>query len=358
MHPPLTMHRYIATAILVAVAPFPPAIVGFSHPLASSSFFRHRIPFISSAARRDDVGAHAIDRHRQIESSPSSIPSRWGRKSSPYLAILTESDACSSMTRVEETVRAIDMATADGGVDLVVLRVVEYDGSADDGEYAILKWNLLGRLAEMKYSGGRVRDFVLVVNDDVEIVLEAWAHNVTVDGVHVKERNAHLIPSIRDKLERAASSRSSFGRGENEAIENIVIGTSCHSIESGARSYALHPRGPDYLFVGTCYPTESHPEKRTMDQLEGPDLPGIVKKELHDTYNYANRGIIADNSTTYSRSTPTMPPVVFAIGGIDERNCHEPVIKYGADGVAVIRTVMHAPDPGEVVRLMKRTMKD
>ena len=90
MHPPLTMHRYIATAILVAVAPFPPAIVGFSHPLASSSFFRHRIPFISSAARRDDVGAHAIDRHRQIESSPSSIPSRWGRKSSPYLAILTE----------------------------------------------------------------------------------------------------------------------------------------------------------------------------------------------------------------------------------------------------------------------------
>jgi len=55
---------------------------------------------------------------------------------------------------------------------------------------------------------------------------------------------------------------------------------------------------------------------------------------------------------------PTIPPIIFAIGGINEQNCHEPVVTYGADGVAVIRTVMQASDPGEVVLQMKAAMED
>ena len=40
---------------------------------------------------------------------------------------------------------------------------------------------------------------------------------------------------------------------------------------------------------------------------------------------------------------------------IDEKNCNEPV-KYGADGVATIRTVMQADDPREVVKQMNTAM--
>jgi hypothetical protein len=129
---------------------------------------------------------------------------------------------------------------------------------------------------------------------------------------------------------------------------------SCHSIKSGIGSYGLHPRGPDYLFFGTCYPTDSHPEKSTTDKLEGPTLPGNVRRELHDIYHDANRVVIVHDdddddddddpddddpddddpdeddhhSTTSSRiaTTRIFPPIVFAIGGIDETNCREPVI--------------------------------
>ncbi|KAL3808510.1 hypothetical protein ACHAXA_008331 [Cyclostephanos tholiformis] len=337
------MHRFIATVISVAVMPYPPAIVGFSHPHAASPL--PRIPPKSSPPRHDVDAYDAVDSHIDIE-SPST--SRWG-KSPPYLAILTEPDACASIERVDETFRAIELATAvDGDVDMVVLRV-ENDSEV---ECATRKWALLRRLAELKGAGGG--NFLLVVNDDVDIVLEALYRNVTVDGVHVKERNAHLIPSIRSKLEHAVA--RSFGGG-SDSTENVIIGTSCHSIDSAARSYRLSPRGPDYLFVGTCYPTRSHPEKRTVEQLEGPSLPGDVKRELYDIYNNTKREIDIGSAIS-SQSTPTLPPVIFAIGGIDERNCQEPVLNFDADGIAVIRTVMHAPDPGEVVRRLKKTMKN
>jgi thiamine monophosphate synthase len=339
----------------------------------------------SASSRRDDDdvdASHAIERHRAIESHRSM---RWNGKSPPYLAIITETDACSSTTRVDETIRAIELATADGMVDLVVLRVVEEDdGPGYGNEYAIRKWDLLTRLATLKEriddGGGRREDrkggkFALVVNDDVDIVLEALSRNVGVDGVHVKERNALSIPTIRDGLERAIASSSrlsssSVVKGGDAIIveRRIVVGTSCHSIESGIGSYGLHPRGPDYLFVGTCYPTDSHPEKSTADQLEGPTLPGNVRRELHDIYHNTNRDFTVNDDvddddhhlTTSSRiaTTRIFPPIVFAIGGIDETNCREPVIRYGADGIAVIRTVMQAPDPGEVVQHMKRTMKE
>ncbi len=48
---------------------------------------------------------------------------------------------------------------------------------------------------------------------------------------------------------------------------------------------------------------------------------------------------------------------ILAIGGIDERNCFEPVVKYGADGVATIRAVMKAEDPRAVVQSMIRVMQ-
>ena len=305
-------HRLI---VVITIISLPSSIVCFFCTYFDS-LSRPQIPL---ATKSHDIELDAIKSESSIV-----LFSRW--KNPPYIAVLTEPDACTSNVRVEETIHAIEQATADGGVNLVVLRVAD----DSEGKCALHKWKLLQSLAQLKSR----RTFHLVVNDDVDIVLKAMAQNISVDGVHVKERNVHLIPSIRSQLEHAVITSE----------KDIIIGTSCHSIESATTSYLLSPRGPDYLFVGTCYLTQSHPEKKTFDQLEGPVLPGKVKQKLYHIHNNTNHDRI--------------PPVIFAIGGIDEENCQEPVLRYGADGVAVIRTVMQASDSREIVRRMRRSMSN
>ena len=258
-------------------------------------------------------------------------PQPWSRDDAPLLALLTEPDACDSLQRVEETIHAIKLATRGGGVDLVVLRVTSDHGTSN----GTLKLALLRNLSNIRDANG----FKLVVNDDVDIVIDALSKGISVDGVHVKEHNAELIPSIRSKLEHIAT--CAFKQNENE----IIIGTSCHSEKSASRSYRLQPRGPDYLFVGTCFLTQSHPEKQHEAQLEGPALPGRIKRMLAGLHSKEGRG-----------ESSRCAPIIFAIGGIGESNCHEPVA-LGADGVATIRTVMQAPDPGEAVERIKCAMK-
>ena len=182
----------------------------------------------------------------------------------------------------------------------------------------------------------------MVVNDDVEIVLRALSEDIDVDGVHVKEHKAHLIPSIRSEFQQ-------FNK-------NIVIGTSCHSLLSATKSYQQSPLAPDYLFVGTCYLTQSHPEKQSVEQLEGPNFPGKIKQELYRIYNEMQNGPTCSSIDSLLMPEPKVPPIIFAIGGINEQNCQEPVVIYGADGVAVMRTVMQATDPGKVVLQMKSLM--
>ena len=266
----------------------------------------------------------------------------------PFLAVLTEPDACVSVERIDETVNAIERATIDGGVTLVVVRINnDGDGTSEN------KWNLLKRLSELKQQrlAEGNRDFLLVVNNDVELVLRAISNNIDVDGVHVKEYNAHLIPDIRQKLQDALEDTIASTRNEIKQQQGIIIGTSCHSIQSALDSYNLTPRGPDYLFVGTCYLTQSHPEKTSLDQLEGPTLPGSIREILYQSFNVDR----TDNGGSDLSRVCRKPPVIFAIGGIDEQNCNEPV-KYGADGVATIRTVMQADDPRGAVKLMNTAM--
>jgi len=277
--------------------------------------------------------------------------------SSPYLAVLTEQDACASIQRTKETLGVIEQATKDGGVNLVVVRVASGSGH----EFNHRKWMLLKSLAEMKQK----RRFTLVVNDDVDLVVKALSQHIPVDGVHVKEYKSHLIPSIRNTLKRAAA-RTPNG-DHRKSHENFIIGTSCHSLQSAQQSYLLSPLGPDYLFVGTCYPTLSHPEKQSLEQLEGPAFPGRVRQELRRMYQedsgaFANEKKQPQQTSTSSplpapqTSVLMQPPVIYAIGGIDERNCQEPVTRFGAEGVAVIRTVMQAANPRETVRQIKVAM--
>jgi len=85
--------------------------------------------------------------------------------------------------------------------------------------------------------------------------------------------------------------------------------------------------------------TQSHPEKNA-DDLEGSMLPGIVKRSIEEQLQ-----IVGSNKNA---------PVIFAIGGLEISNCHEPVLK-GADGVAVIRSVMQASNPPDM-RQIKECM--
>ena len=309
------MHRWLLANItaVIFISLHPADVGGFSKP---------------STSRR--VGCSTCKCHQESEPLPML---RWGTP--PYIAVITEPDACISMVRVEETIQAIEQAVMSGGVNLVVLRV---DDSSDEGDFH--KWVLLKRLAELRMKF----NFLLVVNNDVDIVLKALSDNMCVDGVHVKEHNAHMIPSVRSESRKFS--------------KNIVIGTSCHSLQSATTSYNASSLGPDYLFVGTCYLTQSHPEKQSAEQLEGPSFPGQVKQELYRIFNDMKNQPSDSTINSHSIPKPIQPPVIFAIGGINEHNCVEPVGTYGADGVAVIRTVMQASDPTEVVLHMKTAMKN
>lgn len=245
--------------------------------------------------------------------------SKWNDP--PYLAVLTEPNACDSIKRIEETYDAIERATCDGKVDLVVVR------TDNAHERNANKLELLKRLSQLKLNRkAESNGFKLVINNDIDIAVKALSQNVPLDGMHVKERNVGSISTIRQQLEVAAASS-----GTNCTI---IMGTSCHSIETAMQSC----QSVDYLFVGTCYMTKSHPEKN-QDQLEGPRFPGRIKEELNKFCN----------------DRPS--PIVFAIGGIDETNCHEPV-SYGADGVGVIRSVMQADDPGAAACGICKSMSD
>lgn len=262
------------------------------------------------------------------KTTPSSV-SKW--RNPPYLAILTEPDACDSSQRVHETYRAIERATVDGDVDLVVLRISDEtkNGTSQNDELNANKWELLRMLSRLHMRHEKDgKGFKLVINNDVEMAVAALSRNIAIDGMHIKERNVDSIPSIRHALQNAA-------RGTGASSVDIIIGTSCHSVQSAWKSYQC----VDYLFVGTCYATMSHPEK-SVDQLEGPKLPGRIKEALIRT--------CGDRSSSI--------PVIFAIGGIDETNCHEPV-SFGADGVGVIRSVMRADDPPRMVELINESMK-
>ena len=305
-------------------------------------------PLASPLTVRDAVARSRSSRCQSTHLSMST-DKLWGDH--PFLAVLTEPDACASSKRIDETIHAIERATADGGVTLVVVRINDDD---DDGT-SENKWVLLKRLSELKQQRLKegIRDFLLVVNNDVELVLRAISKNIRVDGVHVKEYKAHMIPDIRQTLQDAVEGTTvSASNDTKQRQQGIVIGTSCHSIQSALDTYNLTPRGPDYLFVGTCYLTQSHPEKTSLDQLEGPSLPGRIRDVLFQSFNDDNRSSSGDSDLS---TVAKKPPIIFAIGGIDEQNCNEPV-KYGADGVATIRTVMQADDPREAVKLMNAAM--
>jgi thiamine-phosphate diphosphorylase len=204
---------------------------------------------------------------------------------------------------MKAALKSLHSAVSTGQVDLVSVRINVISSNRDIGKNVV---SFTRRLMEWS---DELRSFQVVLSSDwVDAAVEAKAH-----GVHVKESHRHRIPDIR--------SRFSTFRGES-----TLIGTSAHSVDSALSAFEVHR--PDYIFVGTCYSTQSHPEKIV---LEGPELPGQVCRALEKVAGRKR-------------------PKVLAIGGLDASNCHIPVGKYGADGIATIRAVLQAEDPADSVR--------
>ncbi len=296
-----------------------------------------------------------ISSPQDVGSTSSNIS--WHMKEKPFLAIITETDACDSDQRMKETFLTIQNALGEcneNNVDLISIRVTppkDPDHIAAEFQSRIVE--LTRRLMALKQKYMQVHadsrsynEFMVVVNDNVEAAIEADS-----DGVHVKENDTANIPYIKDlffQKRRGGSVKEEIKESNRDRI--VLIGTSAHTLESALSNWELYQ--PNYFFVGTCYMTQSHPEK-LMDDLEGPMLPGIIKRAICNTHDKDESDCEKRNLSR--RSIPS--PIFYAIGGIDFDNCREPV-QLGADGVAVIRSVMQAPDPAKIVSQMKDIMKD
>ncbi len=134
---------------------------------------------------------------------------------------------------------------------------------------------------------------LLIINDRVDVALA-----VDADGIHLPSNS--LPACVVKKL----------------GGERLLVGRSVHSVEEAV---AAENDGVDYLMVGTIYGTASHPGRPPS----GPGLIEEVKARVHTH--------------------------IYAIGGINASNAGE-VMSAGADGVAVIRSILGAPDPRTAAR--------
>lgn len=245
---------------------------------------------------------YALDRNRTLWCYCYSGFFQQRKLQQPFLALVTEPDACSSYDRISETAAALEKALQTNLVTLVSIRILQIQ------EQQELFNQLCSRIKEFIDREGI--SCLLIVNsvNGTSMVLE---HGL--DGLHVKQRDIETIPKLRESLK-----------------QQLIIGASVHTIESAMQAAAC---GADYLFVGTCFKTKSHPDKTT---LEGPELPGQIQNKLLEM------------------GYPLIP--CFAIGGIDEQNCVVP-INAGASGVAVIRAVLRSPNPAQTTLALHQRMR-
>ena len=134
---------------------------------------------------------------------------------------------------------------------------------------------------------------ILTINDRTDVALA-----VDADGVH--------LPS--DSLPACVVKKVGGGR--------LLVGRSVHSVEEAV---VAESDGVDYLILGTIYGTASHPGRPPS----GPGLIEAVKARVRTH--------------------------LYAIGGINASNAGE-AMRAGADGVAVIRSILGALDPRTAAR--------
>ena len=196
-----------------------------------------------------------------------------------------------------------------------------------------------------------VADTSVVGRDDiVPRVSAAVAGGVGLVQLRAKELPGGRIMSLAEELKRAIDGRALLLVNERvdiavaaaadgvqlgeEALPvttarrllpgNSLIGRSVHSVDGAAEAFS---HGADFLVVGTMFATGSHPGAV-------PAGPGLM------------------HEVSLQCSVP-----LIGIGGIAAGNLAE-VVSAGASGVAVIRSILSAPDPQAAAAELKLALRE
>mmetsp|Transcript_1807 Transcript_1807/g.2551 ORF Transcript_1807/g.2551 Transcript_1807/m.2551 type:complete len:241 (+) Transcript_1807:132-854(+) len=211
----------------------------------------------------------------------------------PILVHVTPENVCRmNGNGCEEYIKKVS-AAVNAGVDIVQIR----DKKAS--------FFALGKVSKSLREA--IGDAALImINGDVEAAVQAQA-----DGVHLPE-----------KWQGGAATRG------------LLLGRSVHSLEAATRFYShCH-----FLQIGTMYPSKTHPEKM---EVEGLKLMEEVRC-MTDLASRSWRGPLWDEDERNDTSGFNfIPSTLIGVGGINTQNAGD-VIKAGADGVAVIRSISDA----------------
>ncbi|MCX7963225.1 MAG: thiamine phosphate synthase [Candidatus Hydrogenedentota bacterium] len=175
------------------------------------------------------------------------------------------------------------------------------------------------QLREKQASGQRVRELVgelaaLCQGAEVALFLNAsLLHHISElplsVGIHFGAATWHL--------------RNSYVSGARDTLRSI--GYSAHEI---AEAQQVAQEGAHYVTLSPIYDT---PSKRGILEPRGPAWLELARRSLGEF------------------------PIV-ALGGIDGTNARE-VVRAGADGIAVIRAIMAAPDPEIAARQLREQVE-
>ncbi|HWE62537.1 MAG TPA: thiamine phosphate synthase [Chloroflexota bacterium] len=178
---------------------------------------------------------------------------------------------------------------------------------------ALLEWASRLRVA----LAGRA---LLLVNDRLDVALAAAADGVQLPGVGLPPAAARAL--ARTWQQGAGTASHEALAGWESRTQPLLIGCSVHD---AAAARMATGDGADFLLVGTVFASHSHPER----------APG------------------GDTLVRAVRAATTLP--LIAIGGITPVTAAH-AMAAGADGVAVMRAVIEAPDPTAAAGALSREL--
>jgi thiamine-phosphate pyrophosphorylase len=155
----------------------------------------------------------------------------------------------------------------------------------------------------------------VIVNDELEVGLAAWA-----EGVHLGEGDLPVAVARRRVVE--AFEESAGGEAEKVAA-GFIIGASARTLEAARKAAEA---GADYIGVGPMFSTPSKPGVEPVD-------PGVIRAMKREI---------------------SLP--IVAIGGINEENAHVPM-SHGADGAAVISALRGTDSPREAAARLRAAIE-
>ena len=156
----------------------------------------------------------------------------------------------------------------------------------------------------------------------VEGVVEAVG-NKALAIVNPSSRPIKLFQGVAG-LQLSESAGASIDGARRTYGDGSLVGRSVHSADGARRAKEM---GADFVVLGTIFPSETHPGGATHGL-------GIIPRVVRET------GL----------------PVI-GIGGITTENAGE-VLGSGAAGVAVVRSILGAADPGVAARELMAAMLD